>query len=166
MSVEVSKSFEWSWQSHLKKWSISPCWETKALTYLIMVDLHGGVAHCAKDGDDREFSDGHLTHRLQILVSLLDIYVVLFRRGCDQLHEEGVEVRGSSIGQNMQNRYDLLQSDIRTFLTEWPFHNRDVIRIGTSCKTETHSLSALNCAVCPLAGGRRGIHFRQMLQSW
>lgn len=60
------------------------------LTYLIVVDFHGGVGQRAKNSYDRDFPDGHLTHRLQVLIPLLNIHTDLLTGGCNQL-EEGRE---------------------------------------------------------------------------
>lgn len=126
-----------------RKGSVCPCWSTD-ITYLVMVDFHGGVGHGAKDGDNGEFPDGHLTHRLQILVSLLNVDAVVFRGGSDQLQG------GRCGGQRVKYKKQQHTRTVRTEMTscsqdplDRPFHHRVVIRIYTSCKTETHSLSAL-----------------------
>lgn len=69
----------------------------KARTQLVMVDFHGGVGQRAKDGDDGDLPDGHLTHRLQVLVPLLDVHLVLLARSRNQLrgHRKGRGVRVS-----------------------------------------------------------------------
>lgn len=55
------------------------------LTQLVMVNFHGGVGQGAEDGDDGDFPDGHFTHRLQVLIPLLNIHFVLLTGGRDQL---------------------------------------------------------------------------------
>lgn len=55
------------------------------LTQLVVVNFHGGVGQGAKDGDDGDLPDGHFTHRLQVLVPLLNIHTVLLTGGCNQL---------------------------------------------------------------------------------
>lgn len=68
----------------------------KAHTKLVVVDFHGGVGEGAKDGDDGDFPNGHLTNRLQVLVPLLDVHLVFFARRRDQLQGDrrrGVQVR-------------------------------------------------------------------------
>lgn len=50
-----------------------------------MVNFHGGVGQRAKDGNDGDFPDGHLTNRLQVLVPLLNVHLVFLARRRDQL---------------------------------------------------------------------------------
>lgn len=72
------------------------CRHWEPLTQLVVVNFHGGVGQGAKDGDDGDFPDGHLTHRLQVLVPLLNIHTVLLTGRSDQLWREGgKEVRVS-----------------------------------------------------------------------
>lgn len=75
------------WSSRWTSASETVCchcvWEL--LTQLVMVNFHGGVAQRAKDSDDGDFPDGHFTHRLQVLIPLLNIHLVLLTGGRDQL---------------------------------------------------------------------------------
>lgn len=57
-------------------------------TQLVVVNFHGGVGQGAKDGDDGNFPDGHFTHRLQVLIPLLNIHTVLLTGGRNQLEGE------------------------------------------------------------------------------
>lgn len=69
------------------------CWHClwELLTQLVVVNFHGGVDQGAKNGDDGDFPDGHFTHRLQVLIPLLNIHTVLLTGGRNQL-EEGRKV--------------------------------------------------------------------------
>lgn len=60
-----------------------------------MVDFHGGVGEGAKDGDDGDFPDGHLTNGLQVLVPLLDVHLVFLARRRDQLQGQGKRRSGA-----------------------------------------------------------------------
>lgn len=57
----------------------------KIPTQLVMVNFHGRVGEGAKDSDNGDFPDGHFTHRLQVLIPLLNIHLVLLTGGRDQL---------------------------------------------------------------------------------
>lgn len=50
-----------------------------------MIYLHCGVGDRAKDGDDGDFPDGHLTHRLQVFIFLLQVHSALLTGGCYDL---------------------------------------------------------------------------------
>lgn len=54
-------------------------------TKLVMINLHGAVPKCAKDGDDGHFPDCHFTHVLQVFIPLLNIHAVLLCWRGDQL---------------------------------------------------------------------------------
>lgn len=57
----------------------------KIPTQLVMVNFYGRVGEGAKDSDNGDFPDSHFTHRLQVLIPLLNIHLVLLTGGCNQL---------------------------------------------------------------------------------
>lgn len=59
-------------------------------TQLIVIYFHGAIVPSAINDDDRDFSYGHLTHLLQILISLLSVHAIVFTGSSDDLEKERI----------------------------------------------------------------------------
>lgn len=57
---------------------------------MIVVNLHGAISERAKDCDDRNFPEGHITHMLQILIPLLFVHAVELCGSSDHLERKRV----------------------------------------------------------------------------